>query len=78
MEPKKKTNGGEESAYDPLHRSWLRLGEVINFARGATADLKRDWPPPEPWLGHFKDLKAAVEYRKLQVAQPPTKAGSSN
>ncbi len=71
MKPKKKTNSGEGSFHDPLQRKWLRLGEVINLARGATDDLKRDWPPPEPWLGHFKDLKAAVEYSELQVARPP-------
>ena len=68
MDPKDKTKGGKDPGHDPLQRKWLRLGEIIDLARGAT-----DWPlpgPPSPWKGRFKDLKAAVEYRELQVAQP--------
>ena len=67
MKPKKKTNSGEESTYDPLDRNWLRLGEIIDLARGAT-----DWPlppPPDPWKDRFKDLKAAVDHGELKRGQ---------
>ncbi len=60
-------NSSKATPHDPLQREWLRLGEVINLARGATTDLERDWPPPVPWLGRFADLKAAWEHDELQL-----------
>ena len=79
---KKKSN--EATPYDPFKREWLRLGEVINLARGASMDLKIDWPPEEEeWLEAFKELKAAVEHGELLVgslldAQRPTRNTSAS
>ena len=55
--------------YDALfRRESLTLKQIINIARGAPI---KDWPPPEPFLGLFNDLKDSVGRNETPAARHP-------
>ena len=60
------TKNKPDAQYDALfQRESLTLKEIINIARGAPL---KDWPPPEPFLGLFRDLKHNIGRGELPVA----------
>ena len=56
---------------DPLfQQESLTLKEIMNLARGAPI---KDWPPPPPFKGLFRDIKDAIGRGELPAARHPSR-----